>query len=260
MNRRYYNPKSHAPAVYIPAWLLQIPSEKLSLQAKILYGRLSQWANSKSCVHRSTKQLAEEIGVDQRVVKRFLAELREVGLIETYQKIKGGENYYKFLDHEWIHADLLPVFDWNKNDQDSNENDIPPTEKKEIKPTTKTSVPYHENVTIPVTKMSLPRDENVTTPVTKTSLPRDENVTPKVKEIKESKINIKAFRKKPEKAENAKKHAFAESMDQMAFERRHIEEHETRKREEMRGSDVAREALRSIKDMLRFTNRVPKLV
>lgn len=153
MASKLHNPKSYMPAAYIPAWLLQVSSEHLSLSAKILYGRLAQWSTTDSVVHRSTRQLAAEMGVHQRVVKRFLEELRKVKLIETYQKDLGGHNCYRFLDHEWIHAPLLDVFNYGK--------------------------------------VAIPRDENVTTPVTKTSLPRDENVTPKVKEIKLNKKSFK---------------------------------------------------------------------
>lgn len=151
---KFYNPKSHAPAVYIPAWLIQVSSDCLSLQAKILYGRLAQWANTKSTVHRSYKQLATELGVDPQVIKRFLAELRDVKLIETYQVELGAENHYRFLDHEWIHADLLAVFDWGKNEL-------------------------------------TPRVESDPTPGSKVTLPRVESDPPKVKEIKENKKEIK---------------------------------------------------------------------
>jgi hypothetical protein len=130
-----YNPKSHAPSVYIPAWLLQIPSSKLSLQAKVLYGRLAQWSTTRATVHRTTKQLSEEIGVDQRVIERFLKELRDVSLIDTYQIKSGGPNHYRFLDHPWIHENLLPVYNYGEG-TDENVGGVP----------TKTSGGTDENV------------------------------------------------------------------------------------------------------------------
>ncbi len=105
-----YNPKSHAPSVFIPAWLLQVKG--LSLQAKILYGRLAQWSTTKATVHRSVNQLAEEIGTAPQTVKRLLKELRDVGLIETYRAEAGGHNHYRFLDHAWIHEELLDVYNY----------------------------------------------------------------------------------------------------------------------------------------------------
>jgi len=132
-----YNPKSHAPAVYIPAWLIQISSKKLSFQAKILYGRLAQWSNTKGIVHRSSPQLAQEIGCEKRAVERYLKELRDVKLIETYQVKQGGENHYRFLDHEWIHAELEDVFNWGTSNFEN------------------AQVPPDKNVGTPPTKMSV---------------------------------------------------------------------------------------------------------
>jgi len=105
--KKRYNPKTHAPAVYIPYWLLQIPINQLSHQAKLLYGRLSQWSNSKGDVFRSSPQLADEIGVSERSIERILKELRYVGLIGTYQPQKGGCNHFEFYHHEWMDAPLI---------------------------------------------------------------------------------------------------------------------------------------------------------
>ena len=101
---KFHNPKSNYPAVYIPCWLIQIPASQLSHQAKLLYGRLSQWSSANGVVHRSIPQLSEEIGVCLSTLKRTLQELKKVGLIKTYQEELGGINHYRFLEHAWMNA------------------------------------------------------------------------------------------------------------------------------------------------------------
>lgn len=147
---KLYNPKANAPAVYIPCWLIQIPSSQLSHQAKLVYGRLAQWSSAKGTVHRSTNQLSQELGMQQRVIERSLKELREKGLIETYQAELGGVNHYRFLEHDWMSEPI------NKN------------------------LEYNASYT--------PPDKNVGTPPTKMSVPTDKNVGAKIKEIKRNKI------------------------------------------------------------------------
>ena len=104
--RSIYNPKSHSPSVYIPCWLIQVCSSKLSFAAKILYGRLSQWCNANGTVHRSVNQLSEEIGMPAKSVERVLKELRDVKLIETFRVHDGGVNHFAFLEHEWMNEPI----------------------------------------------------------------------------------------------------------------------------------------------------------
>lgn len=107
-NKKTYNPKlAKLPdSVYIPSWLLQIPSSKLSYQAKLLYGRLSQWVNQHGIVYRSAKQLTHELGMSLSSVERTLKELRDTGLIDTYQNSPGGINHYIFFEHEWMQTEI----------------------------------------------------------------------------------------------------------------------------------------------------------
>lgn len=101
-----YNPKSHSPAIYIPTWLIQISTKLLSNNAKILYGRLSQWANSSGTVYRSLPQLSKEIGTPATTLERHLKELKDCGLIGTYHPQAGGINHYEFYDHSWMHEPI----------------------------------------------------------------------------------------------------------------------------------------------------------
>lgn len=171
--RKIHNPKSHAPAVYIPCWLIQVLQNELSHLAKILYGRLAQWSNTKGVVSRSASELASEMGCHIRVIERGLKELRDVGLIETYQISKGGVNSFIFLDHEFMYRPLQHCLDY-----------------------------YEQNS--PVDKSAsegLPSDKNVGTPPTFLSVPPDKNVGLKYKEIKINKT--KSFCASPDQKANS---------------------------------------------------------
>lgn len=118
-----HNPKSSMPAVYIPCWLIQIPDSQLSLGAKMVYGRLAQWSNERGTVHRSMPQLCGELGLSLSPLKRYLKELRDVGLIGTFQIEKGGVNHFEFFDHPWMRADIHPNLSYA---QPSPDRDLPP--------------------------------------------------------------------------------------------------------------------------------------
>ena len=101
--RKLHNPKSYAPAVYIPCWLIQISIHLLSHGAKLTYGRLSQWSDTLGHAYRSSKQLAEELGTSEKSIERYLKELRDKKLIGTYHPQAGGLNHFEFYDHPWMH-------------------------------------------------------------------------------------------------------------------------------------------------------------
>ena len=103
-----YNPKATAPAIYIPAWLSQVPNHELNYSSKLVYGRLAQWANHSGKAHRSAKQLSEEIGMPTRTVESCLQELREQKLIGCYVPSDGGHNHFEFYHHEWMNRPISP--------------------------------------------------------------------------------------------------------------------------------------------------------
>lgn len=233
-HRKIHNPKSHAPAVYIPCWLIQVPQNELSNLAKILYGRLAQWSNTKGYVSRSAPELSSEMGCHTRVIERGLKELRDVGLIETYQPHKGGANSFIFLDHEFMHRPLQDCLDYYEQ-----------------------HAPV-DNLSTKTASEGLPPDKNVGTPPTKMSVPPDKNVGLKYKEIKKIEKD-KSFcasaqkkRKSQWQDENAKVHDFAEAMNntaeskqQMEREAKHIEESNAFKRAAM--PESLREMVRTMK-------------
>jgi hypothetical protein len=228
-SRKLHNPKSHAPAVYIPCWLIQVPQNQLSHLAKILYGRLAQWSNTKGYVSRSAPELSVEIGCHTRVIERGLRELRDIGLIETYQLQKGGVNSFIFLDHEFMHRPLQDCLNYYEQ-----------------------HAPMDNSASESLSG-GLPPDKNVGTPPTKMSVPPDKNVGLKYKEIKENKKNKSFCANAPEKPKSEKPKSVktkeewskenqsrpdwadkadiaAQSKGQMANEAKHIEKNERIKR------------------------------
>ena len=161
--KKLHNPKAHAPSAYFPAWLIQIPDSQLSLGAKMVYGRLAQWSNTKGQVHRSSNQLCHELGMSKSPVDRYLKQLRKAGLIGTFQAEKGGVNHFEFYDHEWMYALIHPNLCYHEN--------VP-----EIIP---------EQVNDPLSKQTIPHTDIDNTPLSK-------QTTLKYNKIKEIKTNNKA--------------------------------------------------------------------
>lgn len=139
MNRTKHNPKAYSPALYIPCWLSQVPTQLISNSAKILYGRLAQWSNENGDVYRSATQLSQEIGATVRNVERYLKELRGAGLIGTFQPQSGGVNHFEFYEHEWMHLPIKEQLAYKSSDND---------------PPSKVSVPPVKSVGTPPSKVS----------------------------------------------------------------------------------------------------------
>ncbi len=122
MSKKLHNPKSHAPAVYLPCWLIQVPINLLSHGAKMTYGRLSQWANNVGHAYRSSKNLALEIGVSEKSIEKYIFELKNNNLIGTYHPQAGGVNHFEFYDHPWMYEAIKDqlVYTQDKYDLPSN--------------------------------------------------------------------------------------------------------------------------------------------
>jgi hypothetical protein len=112
---KLHNPKSHAPAVYIPCWLIQVSIKLISHGAKMTYGRLSQWADELGHAYRSAKQLGEELGTSADSIEKYLKELRTVKLLGTYHPQAGGVNHFEFYDHPWMHIPLKEQLVYKKD-------------------------------------------------------------------------------------------------------------------------------------------------
>jgi len=159
---KLYNPKANAPAVYIPAWLSQVPSKLLTSTSKMVYGRLAQWSTSSGKAHRSAKQLSEELGIPSRTVENCLKELREKKLIGSYVPRDGGHNHFEFYDHEWMYEEINKHLCYQSGFESPSAKSAVPSAKsavhkikeiKEIKTTT-TETPKTKQKTEPAQKQS----------------------------------------------------------------------------------------------------------
>lgn len=135
MSKKLHNPKAYAPAVYIPCWLIQVPSNLLSHQAKLLYGRLAQWANESGKVFRSVPQLSEELGCSKSTIDRTIKELKHTGLIGTFHPSKGGVNHFEFYDHEWMYQPIKEQLSYKSNKSDVTSDLTLPHVKCDVTPT-----------------------------------------------------------------------------------------------------------------------------
>lgn len=108
--RQRINPWKLFKGVFVPEWLLRIPSQKLSPGAKICYARLIRFAGRNGCAFPRQDKLARSMGVSPRQVKRYVKELTDTNLIEAEQGRLGDINRYFFLRHGWMGLEqvLLP--------------------------------------------------------------------------------------------------------------------------------------------------------
>jgi len=88
---------------FIPNWIMQRP--ELPASAKIIYGRLCQFAGRDGVAYPSTQTLADETGISRRQVVTLLNKLEKLGLIRRCKRATGDgsqtSTLYEFLKHEW---------------------------------------------------------------------------------------------------------------------------------------------------------------
>jgi hypothetical protein len=127
MTKQYINPCNYEIAAIIPNWLMQIPMSHLSANSKILYSRLCAWAYKNGTCYRSVPKLAKEIGCSPRSCDRYIKELKDFGLIETYLNQEGGQNNYRFLKHELMDTEIIPELTRDQKKSPHDKSDAPPT-------------------------------------------------------------------------------------------------------------------------------------
>lgn len=85
----------------------------LSARAKLVFGRLCQYAGEKGQAYPTYRALAWEVGVERRQAMRAIQELEDFGLIRAvkqYRKDGGSRsNVYVFLWHEIFESDPAPA-------------------------------------------------------------------------------------------------------------------------------------------------------
>ncbi len=97
MTDRYINPYRLFVGSFIPNWLLRC--NDISAEAKLVYARLCQFAGKEGQAWPSVATLAEECGINERTMERYLSELKRFGLIEAVRRGLGLTNAYRFLWH-----------------------------------------------------------------------------------------------------------------------------------------------------------------
>lgn len=97
-----FNPYRMFTGCYIPNALCLC--RDLSARAKLVYGRLCQYAGEKGQAYPTYRALAWEVGVERRQAMRAIQELEAFGLIRAVKQYRkdGGRrsNVYVFLWHE----------------------------------------------------------------------------------------------------------------------------------------------------------------
>lgn len=99
----HISPWARFGGVLIPDWLFR--RRELTANAKMLYARMARYtAGGKLNCWPSQEELAEDMNLAPRTVRALIAELVEVGLIETERVGLGQPNRYWFLRHAWMDA------------------------------------------------------------------------------------------------------------------------------------------------------------
>jgi hypothetical protein len=93
--------------VFLPLWLLERP--EISFGAKTLYAQLARNAGARGVAWPSQKFLARQLGIRERQLRTYLAEIRRAGLVEIEQRgrRKGGVGQtprYWFVETPWMRA------------------------------------------------------------------------------------------------------------------------------------------------------------
>lgn len=100
-NGEIYNPWRMFNGSFIPNAILKC--RELSATAKLLFGRLSQYAGQDGAAFPSYSTLGQEVGIERRQTIRAVRELEDFGLIRAVPRQKGdgslSSNGYVFLWH-----------------------------------------------------------------------------------------------------------------------------------------------------------------
>jgi hypothetical protein len=83
-------------------WIAQIPSSKLSANAKIVYCQLAHWSNKWGVVLKSYKQIGNATGMRVNEAEKAVKELIDIKLMGSFQANSYGVDHYNFYDHPWI--------------------------------------------------------------------------------------------------------------------------------------------------------------
>jgi len=98
-----FNPHRQFICALVPNWIMR--RKELSHGAKLLYGRLAQFAGKDGRANPGQRLLATELCVSERMVRKYVHELTSNNLIEVVRSGKTESNRYQFKKHEWMDGD-----------------------------------------------------------------------------------------------------------------------------------------------------------
>lgn len=119
LNERF-NPYKLFHGSFIPEWLECRPVKECSVGAKLIYARLSRYAGKNGHCYPKIDEIALSTGFEERQVRRYLSELKELKLIESVRVGKKCTNRYFFLWHKWI-AEAVSM-ECDRTDMSTHEN------------------------------------------------------------------------------------------------------------------------------------------
>jgi len=94
------NPYKLFVGSFVPNWLMC--RKEISLGAKLVYARLSQYAGRDGRAFPKQETLSEQLGLSQRQTKRYVSELVKHSLINSEKQGLGKPSIYTFNHHEWM--------------------------------------------------------------------------------------------------------------------------------------------------------------
>jgi len=98
------NPFNMWQGAFIPNWIMR--RSEITATAKLVYGRLCQYAGRDGQAYPSIQTLADEVGIKRRQLSNVLNQLEALALIRRKPQTRdnGGKStsIYEFLAHEWI--------------------------------------------------------------------------------------------------------------------------------------------------------------
>jgi hypothetical protein len=101
-DEKFINPYKLFVGSFIPNWLLR--RTEISPGAKLCYARLCQYAGPQGECFPSQQAIASELGISERQIRNYLAELSEFNLIRLHKAGFQGKAVYRFLHNSWMEA------------------------------------------------------------------------------------------------------------------------------------------------------------
>jgi len=99
-----YNPWMLSSGLFVHNWLARRP--EVSPGAKLVFGRLCQFAGRNGLAWPSHCKLGTELGYSSRQARRLVTELESCGLIRRIGRTRENgstkSNGYEFIGHQWM--------------------------------------------------------------------------------------------------------------------------------------------------------------